>query len=259
MIEIDQVSKAFPQRGERKPTPALSQVSLSVRDWEFLCIIGPSGCGKTTLLKIVGGLVRPDRGEVRIDGNPVRAPGTDRGMVFQSFALLPWANVLENIAFGLALQGVDKQERRAAAQELIHAVGLAGFEQHYPRELSGGMQQRVGLARALAINPRILLMDEPFGSVDAQTRRRLQEDLMRICEAQRKTVIFVTHSMSEAVRLGDQVALMSPRPGTIVECLDIPLPRPRSDAVDRLPVFSELKETLWQRLKTMQEGEAARG
>jgi ABC-type nitrate/sulfonate/bicarbonate transport system ATPase subunit len=246
------VSKSFAQRGDRGKTVALADVSLIVRDHEVLCIIGPSGCGKTTLLKIIGGLVQPDTGTVHIDGRLIHGPGPDRGMVFQNFALLPWATVLDNVAFGLTLRGMSKSDRHAAARNLIGSVGLAGFEIHYPHELSGGMQQRVGLARALAIDPDILLMDEPFGAVDAQTRRTLQEDLLRICETTRKTVVFVTHSMSEAVRLGDRVALMSPRPGTILECIDVPLPRPRPEESERLPAFTETKEYLWQRLKRMQ-------
>jgi NitT/TauT family transport system ATP-binding protein len=253
MIEVRGVSKTFQKRGGRSTTRALDQVNLGVREHEFLCIIGPSGCGKTTLLKIIGGLVRSDSGDVLINGTVVHKPGADRGMVFQNFALLPWATVVDNIAFGLKLRGESKETCRRAAQHLIELVGLAGFERHYPHELSGGMQQRVGLARALAIDPDILLMDEPFGAVDAQTRRILQEDLMRLCETSPKTVMFVTHSMSEAVRLGDRVALMSPRPGTILDCIDVPLPRPRPEDVDRLPAFGEMKQYLWHRLKLMQQ------
>jgi ABC-type nitrate/sulfonate/bicarbonate transport system ATPase subunit len=259
MIEIVKVSKSFGQRREQAVTAALKDVTLTVRDHEFMCVIGPSGCGKTTLLKIIGGLVKPDSGQVRINGKVIDSPGRDRGMVFQNFALLPWANVLDNVAFGLSLRGISKREQQETARALIDSVGLSGFEKHYPRELSGGMQQRVGLARALAIDPEILLMDEPFGSVDAQTRRMLHEDLRRIVETNHKTVVFVTHSMSEAVRLGDRVALMGPRPGTITDCIDIPLPRPRPGDVERAPAFSEMKEYLWQQLKNMQDVETRDG
>ncbi len=258
MIELKHISKQFSQRDEPTMMTALQDINMTIGHHEFVCIIGPSGCGKTTLLKIIGGLLQPSGGEVWIRGNQVEGPGPDRGMVFQNFALLPWANVLDNVAFGLSVRGVRKVERYDTARRLIDAVGLSGFERHYPRELSGGMQQRVGLARALAVDPDILLMDEPFGSVDAQTRRTLQEDLVHIYDSSHKTVIFVTHSMSEAVRLGDRVAVMSPRPSTIVEWVDISLPRPRSDDVDKLPAFSELKEYLWQRLKAMQGVKASR-
>jgi ABC-type nitrate/sulfonate/bicarbonate transport system ATPase subunit len=172
-------------------------------------------------------------------------------MVFQDFALLPWVDVVTNVAFGLELRGVPKAAREERARELIGLVGLAGFERHYPRQLSGGMQQRVGLARALAVDPKILLMDEPFGSVDAQTRRLLQEDLLTLLDHAAKTVVFVTHSMDEAVRLGDRVVLMTPRPGRVCDSVEVALPRPRPSDLDKHPLFAELKEYLWKQLREM--------
>jgi ABC-type nitrate/sulfonate/bicarbonate transport system ATPase subunit len=253
MIQIRNVTKEF--QGDRTSsgsTLALVDVNLDVRENEFLTVIGPSGCGKTTLLRIVAGLIPYDKGEVLVRGQAVTGPGPDRAVVFQSFALLPWANVLENVAFGLEARGVPRQEREEAAMGLIRTVGLQGFEKRLPRHLSGGMQQRVGLARALVVNPDILLMDEPFGSIDEQTRRIMQEELLRIWEGQRKTVLFVTHSMEEAVFLADRIVLMSPRPGRIQEIIDVPLPRPRGRDTERSPEFTEVKEVLWDKLKVMQ-------
>ena len=253
MIEVKNCSKIYPSREGQPAVVALDNIEMTVQKQEFLCLLGPSGCGKTTLVKMIGGLVTWDEGEILIDNQPVTGPGPDRAMVFQNFALLPWADVLTNVAFGLELRGVPKKEREEKAMELIRSVNLSGFEHHYPNHLSGGMQQRVGLARALAVDPQILLMDEPFGSVDAQTRRTLQEDLLRFHQNAQKTVIFVTHSMEEAVRLGDRVVLLSPRPGRVQESVDVPLPRPRQDGIDRLPEFVELKEYLWQKLREMQQ------
>jgi ABC-type nitrate/sulfonate/bicarbonate transport system ATPase subunit len=252
MIELRDCRKTYASRNGGKPVVALDGIDLSIRSQEFVCVLGPSGCGKTTLLKAIAGLLPLDHGEVRIDGSPVTGPGPDRALVFQNFALLPWADVQANVAFGLELRGVAKGVREETARELIRAVGLEGFERHYPRQLSGGMQQRVGLARALAVDPRILLMDEPFGAVDEQTRRLLQEDLLVLLERTRKIVVFVTHSMDEAVRLGDRVVLMTPRPGRVQEALDVPLPRPRPPALETHPTFLELKEYLWHQLRAMQ-------
>jgi NitT/TauT family transport system ATP-binding protein len=252
MIHVRGLRKVFPGVGQRPATPALEGFDLTVQDEEFVCLLGPSGCGKTTALRILGGLLRWEAGEVLIDGRTVTGPGTDRAMVFQNFALLPWADVLTNVAFGLELRRTPSEGRRQIAKRWLEAVGLAGFESHYPRELSGGMQQRVGLARALAVDPKILLMDEPFGSVDAQTRRVLQEDLVRLQQRDRRTVVFVTHSMEESVRMADRVVLMSPRPGHVVETVDVPFPRPRSPEVRKNTAFVELKEYLWSRLEAMQ-------
>lgn len=255
MIEVRGARKSYPAHDGRPPVVALGGVDLTIRSHEFVCILGPSGCGKTTLLKSILGLVRLDEGEVLIDGEPVKGPGFDRAMVFQNFALLPWADVTANVAFGLDLRGRSKEERERTAHEWIRAVGLTGFERHYPRQLSGGMQQRVGLARALAVDPKILLMDEPFGAVDAQTRRLLQEDLLARIDLSRKTVVFVTHSMEEAVLLGDRVVLMTPRPSRIQEVIPVELARPRDPDVEKDPRFVELKEYLWQQLRLMQASE----
>lgn len=254
MIQIRNLAKTFYTRdGDGTGgVMAIEGLDLDVADHEFLTIIGPSGCGKTTLLRIIAGLIPFEQGEVLIDGRPVTGPGPDRAVVFQNFALLPWATVLDNVAFGLELRGVPRQQRYETAMRLIKLVGLEGFERRIPRELSGGMQQRVGLARALAVDPQILLMDEPFGSLDEQTRRLLQEELLRIWETQRKTVVFITHSMEEAVLLGDRVVLMSPRPGRVKEIIQVPLPRPRGREVEKSPAFVETKEYLWENLRQMQ-------
>ena len=206
---------------------ALEDISIEVKPAEFLCIIGPSGCGKTTLLRMIAGLDHPSSGEIILDGKEVKGPSPDRGMVFQEFSLFPWRTVLKNVEFGLEIKGVGDKARGEIAEKYIELVGLQGFENHYPYELSGGMKQRVAIARALATEPSILLMDEPFGSVDAQTRNVLQEELLEIWKRTKKTVLFVTHSVDEAVYLADRVAVMSARPGCLVKCLDIDIPRPR--------------------------------
>ena len=253
MVEIQGVSKSFHKTVKEHTTEvkALADVSLSICENEFVSIIGPSGCGKTTLLKMIDGLIPYDGGKILIDGKQVTAPGPDRAVVFQAFALLPWRTVLANVEFSLELRRLPKEARTKTARDYLKRVGLSDFENHYPHELSGGMQQRAGLARALAVNPSILLMDEPFGAVDAQTRQLLQEELLELWQRERKTVIFITHSMDEAVRLGDRVTLMTPRPGRILETIDVELPRPRPPDVDRNPRFAELKEYLWEQLRKM--------
>ena len=255
MIEVTGVSKTFPAKRGRDPVLALQNVDLTVRDNEFMTILGPSGCGKTTFLRLIAGLIPWDTGEITVNGKPVRGPGPERAMVFQSFALMPWANVRDNIAFGLELRGMSKQQRQTKANDLAAMVGLSGFEDRYPGELSGGMQQRVGLARALAVEPQVLLMDEPFGALDEQTRRLLQEELLAIWERYRTTVIFITHSMEEAVLLGDRIVLMGVRPGRIVDTVPVPLERPRAKDVDNVsasPEFAAITTQLWARLRDMQ-------
>jgi glycine betaine/proline transport system ATP-binding protein len=208
MIEVRRLTKTFPARHGQTAVLTLEDISLSVKEQEFVCLLGPSGCGKTTLLKIIGGLIPWDTGEVLIEGEPVTGPGRERGMVFQNFALLPWADTLANVAFGLELRGVPKEQREATAANWIAAVGLQGFERRYPRDLSGGMQQRVGLARALATDPEIMLFDEPFSALDPLIRRDMQDEVIKLQREVRKTMIFITHDLMEALKLGDRIAIM---------------------------------------------------
>ena len=226
MIEIDHVSQVF-QTSARQDHLALSDISLTIEDGAFVSILGPSGCGKSTLLYIVGGFVRPTRGAARMKGKTITGPGPDRGPVFQEFALFPWKSVLGNVMYGPRQQGVKHADAEAQSRALLEMVGLKGFENFYPKELSGGMKQRVALARTLAYHPEVLLMDEPFGALDAHTRTRLQNDLLDIWERDRKTVVFVTHSVEEAVFLSDKVFMMTRSPGRIRQVIDIDLPRPR--------------------------------
>jgi NitT/TauT family transport system ATP-binding protein len=251
VISIRQVVKTYADEQPDQHILALDRIDLTIRHGEFMSLIGPSGCGKTTLLKIVDGLLPYDSGEVSVRGQRVSGPGPERAVVFQSFALLPWRTVEGNIAFALELKGVDKAASRETIRRYINMVGLNGFERRYPGQLSGGMQQRVGLARALAVNPDILLMDEPFGALDAQTRTLLQADLERIWETDQKTVVFVTHAMDEAVFLSDRVVIMSPRPGRIHEIVEVDLPRPRGEEVRKHPRFVELTSYVWDVLRGM--------
>jgi len=232
---------------------ALEQMDLCVRDREFLCIVGPSGCGKSTFLQLVAGLEPLTGGTIRMDGRAIEGPGADRGMVFQSHALFPWRTVLENIEFGLEVKRMPRRDRRQLATRYARMVGLQGFEHSFPSELSGGMRQRVGIARALANEPEILLMDEPFGSLDAQTRELMQQDILDIWRLSGRTIIFVTHSVQEAVFLGDRIAVMTARPGRVKAMIDVDLAHPRdvtSAEFGRLmrPVYAVLKEEV---LKTL--------
>jgi NitT/TauT family transport system ATP-binding protein len=229
MISIGGVSKRFETSRDRQHL-ALSDISLSVARGEFVSILGPSGCGKSTLLYIVGGFIAQSSGAVIVNDKPVTGPGPDRGPVFQEFALFPWKTVLGNVMYGLEQRGVPKAEALARARELLAMVKLSGYENFYPKELSGGMKQRVAIARTLAYRPNILLMDEPFGALDAHTRTKLQNDLLGIWEKDRKTVLFVTHSVEEAVFLSDRVVMMTSSPGRIKEVITIDLPRPRERA-----------------------------
>jgi NitT/TauT family transport system ATP-binding protein len=229
---------------------ALSRLNLEVERNEFVSILGPSGCGKTTLLRIVGGLIPQDGGTVYVDDEPVTAPRPNMTLVFQNFRLLPWQTVEDNVGYGLRLRGASKKEARAQVGPFIRMVGLEGFETAYPYQLSGGMQQRVGLARALAIDPQILLMDEPFGALDAQTREVMQEELLRIWNATQKTVVFVTHSIDEALVLSDRVVMMAARPGRIIENIEVPFNRPRDPVHLRAqPRFTELRTRMWELLR----------
>ena len=233
---------------------ALKDLSLEFPKGELTSLLGPSGCGKTTLLKIIAGLLEPTSGEVEIGGRAVSGPGPDRAFVFQDFALLPWATVLRNVAFGLELRGMPKSEREAIAETYIRNVGLAGFENSYPHELSGGMRQRVGLARALSVDADVLLMDEPFSAVDEQTRRKFQEDLLELVKEQNKTFIFVTHSIEEAVYVSDQIAILLPRPSRVMEII-----RPsgiRSKPVDNIrrdPEYLDIVDRIWAALRSYVE------
>lgn len=245
-IVVDRVSKVF--RGAAGP--ALQDCGLEVRPNEVLCVIGPSGCGKTTLLRIIDGLTRPDSGRVLFDGKEIAGPRRDVAMVFQHFGLFPWKTVYENVAYGLRVHGGSDQQIRKTVPQYIELVGLRGFERHYPYQLSGGMQQRVGLARAFAVDPSVLLMDEPFGSLDAQTREVMQEELLRLWRIQQKTLVFVTHSIDEAIILGDRVALMTHRPGRIKDVVEVAIPRPRDpESVRGSPRYASLRRSMWNELR----------
>jgi len=248
-LVIAGVTRSFPARGAAGPTLALQPTDLSVQPGEFVAILGPSGCGKSTLLRIVAGLDRPTAGAVTLDAARVTGPGPDRGMVFQSYTLFPWLTVAQNIRFGLRERGLAEQEQAATASRFIARVGLKGFENHWPRQLSGGMQQRTALARALANDPEILLLDEPFGALDHQTRELMQELLLEIWEADRKTVLFVTHDIDEAVFLANRVVVMSARPGRIKAVVPVPLPYPRDWTVKTTPEFAALKAALMAQIR----------
>ena len=247
-IEAKNVNLTF-NPPNRAPVTALQNFSVTVNEGEFVSIVGPSGCGKSTFLNVLLGLIPPVSGEMAIRGNAVTGPGQDRAMVFQEFGLLPWRTVMHNIELGMELKGIGKSDRRPACQEFIDMVGLTGFEGHYPHELSGGMKQRVGLARALATNPEVLLMDEPFAALDAQTRDIMQAELLRIWSEAKKTVLFVTHQIEEAVYLSDRVIVMTKRPGQTKSIIDIPLVRPRDYEMRVTREFNDLKLKIWNDLK----------
>lgn len=229
-VAVDRVSKTFD--GPDGSVEALRDVSFTAEPGKFVCVVGPSGCGKTTLIRIIAGLVDPTAGEIRIGDRPVTGPGMDRGMVFQEYGLFPWRTVLGNVRFGLEERDLSAAERDRRAREMIELVGLDGFEESYPTSLSGGMKQRVGIARALAVDPTILLMDEPFGSLDAQTKEMLQGELLRIWAETGKTVLFVTHDIVESVRLADHIVVLGTEPGHVVDVVDVPLSRPRDRTND---------------------------
>ena len=233
----------------RAPVSALDGFDIDVQEGEFLSIVGPSGCGKSTFLNIVLGLLKPDSGEVLMRGKKNTGPGSDRAMVFQEFGLLPWRTVQNNIELGLELKRTSAAKRRVVAERLVSLVGLGGFENHYPHELSGGMKQRVGLARALATDPDVLLMDEPFAALDAQTRDLMQVELLRIWREARKTVLFVTHQIDEAIYLSDRVMVMSKRPGRAKKAFIVELSRPREYEMRVTPEFNDLKLEIWNTLK----------
>jgi ABC-type nitrate/sulfonate/bicarbonate transport system ATPase subunit len=248
ILSIRGVSREFTtQTGSR--TIALQSTDLEVAENDFITILGPSGCGKSTLLRIVAGLDTQTTGDVLLDGKKITGPGADRGMVFQSYTLFPWLTVLENICFGLRERGLAKAEQLEIAQSFVKKVGLVGFENHFPKQLSGGMQQRTALARALANNPRMLLMDEPFGALDHQTRELMQEHLLSIWEAERKTILFVTHDIDEAVFMGSRVVVMSARPGRIKLDREIAFAHPRHYSIKTTADFAALKGELTEQVR----------
>ena len=244
-ISVEDVTKSFGAGADR--LDVLDSITFDVAAGEFVVVLGPSGCGKTTLLEHVVDTEQPDSGAVYLDDQPKANADVDVSMVFQDFALLPWKSVLENVAMGLKVQGTGQAARREAAREWIERVGLDGFEQAYPKELSGGMKQRVGLARALAVDPDVLLMDEPFGSLDAQTKDRLQTQLLKLWNEERKTVLFVTHDVDEAIYMADRILVLSKKPATIVDRIDVDLDRPRWDRrleIEGSDAFNEIKSAL---------------
>ena len=250
-ISVRNINKTFQRSQSDDKVVALKNVALDIADNTFVSLVGPSGCGKTTLLRTLNGLIAPDSGEVLVDGRAPQ-PGPDMGFVFQSFRLIPWSSVRANVAFPLEITGGAKAHARARADHYLELVGLTKFAKAYPNELSGGMKQRAALARALVTDPSILLMDEPFASIDAQTRELMQIELMRLWGEKKGIVVFVTHSVDEAVLLADKVVLMGPRPGRIVEVIDVDLPRPRWEYNVRAdPTFVELRSHLWDRIKEM--------
>ena len=242
-IEIQDIGISFGGNGNGNGhrIEAVRRFSLTIKPGEFVALLGPSGCGKSTVLNAVAGFVRPSEGRVLVDGEPVTRPGADRGMVFQQHSLFPWKTVIDNVEFGLKMRGVGRTSRNSTARTFLHLVGLGGFEKAYPSQLSGGMQQRVGIARVLVNEPRVMLMDEPFAALDAQTRMTMQELLLGVWREVRTTVLFVTHDIDEALFLSDRVAVMTARPGRLRDLVGVPLPRPRAPEVTTTPEFMRLK------------------
>jgi NitT/TauT family transport system ATP-binding protein len=251
-LELRDVSVRYRNSRTGVETPALARTTLSIAAGEFLCIVGPSGCGKTTLLHCLDGLRPLSGGQLLLDGRPIEKPGPDRAMVFQNASLMPWRSVLRNVTYGLELHGVKLRDAIPRARAMIELVGLGGFEDRHPGELSGGMQQRVNLARALVIDPEVILLDEPFAALDAQTREMMQSELLRVWQATKKTAVFITHQISEAVFLADRVVVLSARPGRVKAIVDVPLPRPRSANARFDPRLVEIE----QRIAALIEGPA---
>ncbi len=254
LSQIYKINSGKKKSRETEEFLALKDFSLSVKEGEFIAVVGPSGCGKSTLLDIVAGLTKPKSGNINIGGKRVTGPALDRGFVMQGYALFPWRTVLKNVEFGLELKHIPRRLRAGIAKQYISLVGLEQFEDRYPYELSGGMKQRVAIARALAYDPEVLLMDEPFAAVDAQTRENLQDELIRIVEKTNKTVIFVTHSIDEAVLLADRVVVMTCNPGSVKEIIPINLPKPRSNAtIHEARNFEEIRHYIWGLLQNQRE------
>ena len=242
-LKIDNVVKEY--EGRNGKTVALNGVNLDIKENEFICVVGPSGCGKSTLLNIIAGLHEPTSGAAYLDGKKIEGTGVERGVVFQQYALFPWRTVLKNVMFPLEMKKTPKAEAEAIALKYIKAVGLEGFENSYPKELSGGMKQRVAIARAYAADPEVLLLDEPFGALDAQTRVQLQTELLETWQKEKKTCFFITHDVDEAIILAQRVIIMSARPGRIKKIVDIDIPYPRTQATKTDPRFLELKTEVW--------------
>jgi len=244
-LEAQNIRLEYEQPRTKSRMVALDGVDLKVMDGEFVSIVGPSGCGKTSFLSVLDGLIVPTAGRIMVDGQVVTSPGPDRAMVFQDSSLLPWRTVLRNIVYGLECLGVRSREAKERARHFIGMVGLAGFEHHYPHELSGGMQQRVNLARALVVDPKILLMDEPFAALDAQTREVMQEELLQIWLRAKKTVLFITHQIDEAIYLSDRVVVFSSRPGKVKKIIEVNIERPRKLSIKREPHFHTIEDEIW--------------
>lgn len=242
-LKIENVYKEYNTR--KGKTVALNGINLDIKENEFICVVGPSGCGKSTLLNAIAGLHEPTSGSIYLDGNLIKGTGVERGVVFQQYALFPWRTVLKNVMFGLEIKKTPKDEAEKIAMKYIKSVGLEGFEHAYPKELSGGMKQRVAIARAYAVNPEVLLLDEPFGALDAQTRVQLQQELLTTWEQDKKTCFFITHDVDEAVILAQRVVIMSARPGRIKRIVDIDIPYPRTQDIKTSPKFIELKNEIW--------------
>ena len=247
MLEIKNISKIYDSGGVQ--TEVISDVSFKVEDKQFVALVGPSGCGKTTLLKIVAGLLTPTTGEVLLDGEKIAEPGKDRGLIFQNFNLFPWLTVRGNISFGLDLQKLDRAKKREIVEHYLEITGLLDFAEFYPKNLSGGMQQKVAIARTLANDPKILLMDEPFGSLDSQTRSQMQEFLIKLWEVEQKTILFVTHNVREAIFLADKIYILTKRPMRIKKIFKVPFPRPRTKALKRTKAFFEFEGKIAKELE----------
>ncbi|MFE9575650.1 ABC transporter ATP-binding protein [Nocardia sp. NPDC006044] len=249
-LSLTGVHKQFAIRGSHEKFTAIQDISLDLRDGEFLVLVGPSGSGKSTLLDLLGGLSKPTSGEILLDGKPITGPGLDRGIVFQQYALLPWRTARGNIEFGLEAKGLRRRQRREIAEHYLELVGLTGFGDRYPHELSGGMKQRVAIARSLAFDPEVLLMDEPFAALDAQTRESLQDELLRIWRATGKTVLFITHGIDEAVYLGQRVAVLTSRPGRIKAVVDVEIDREAGGDIRSSERFRDYRHEIWTLLQS---------